>query len=93
VHATQTDLVDAEGKEPDLTACAAASSEVNQPINQCADSPGQGLAPPPPNGPLFHLTSPNPPGSYFALILPPVSASPSGRRQLWPQSKKKLDRA
>ena len=30
--------------EPNLMAYAAASSEVNQPINPCADVPGQGLA-------------------------------------------------
>lgn len=30
--------------EPDLMAYAAVGSEVNQPINPCADVPGQGLA-------------------------------------------------
>lgn len=36
--------------EPNLMAYTAASSEVNQPINPCADVPGQGLARSPASG-------------------------------------------
>lgn len=36
--------------EPNLMAYAVESSEVNQPINPCADVPGQGLARSPASG-------------------------------------------
>lgn len=36
--------------EPKLMAYAAVSSEVNQPINPCADVPGRRLAPSPASG-------------------------------------------